>query len=104
QGPTTSTVLPLSNKLYILDTKNYPWVTTFNPIKPKDQIPPATNNSNNANNNSNVALFIGIGVGVGIVLSGIFSFLGYLLYKRCNQYPKFIPTPGSTHGQCYKNN
>ncbi|CAG8830690.1 3237_t:CDS:1, partial [Racocetra persica] len=80
-------------------------VTTFNLIKPKDQIPPATNNSNNANNNSNntntgissnVALFIEIGVGLEIALS---EFFGYLLYKRCNQNPKFIPIPSSTHWQ-----
>ncbi|KAF0548092.1 galactose oxidase [Gigaspora margarita] len=77
----------LSNNLYILDIKNYTWVTSFNPNKsPPNQTP------------SNYNLFIGIGIGAGIILLGVFSVIGFLLYKRKkqNQYPKFIPTPGTT--------
>ncbi|RIB05647.1 hypothetical protein C2G38_2117849, partial [Gigaspora rosea] len=98
---TSSSSFVLSNNLYILDIKNYTWVTTFNPNQSISTQTPSPNNSPtnqtpSSDNHLNNDLFIGIGVGAGIVLLGVFSVVGFLLYKRKNQYPKFIPTPGTT--------
>jgi hypothetical protein len=85
-----------SNSVYIFDTENYMWITTykFN----------STNNSTNSKGTqpsitpeslSNNVIFIGIGIGAGaIVLIGFLSFIGILLYKK-HKNPSFIPTPGS---------
>ncbi|RIB13386.1 hypothetical protein C2G38_1737406 [Gigaspora rosea] len=85
--------LVLSNNLYILDIKNYTWVTSFNPNQSTSTQTPSSDHFNND-------WFIGIVVGAGIVLLCIFSVVGFLLYKRKNQYPKFIPTPWH---YCYLN-
>ncbi|KAF0548096.1 galactose oxidase [Gigaspora margarita] len=45
-------------------------------------------------NHSNNDLFIGLGIGAGIILLGVFSVVGFLLYKRKNKN-QFIPTPGT---------
>ncbi|KAF0548084.1 galactose oxidase [Gigaspora margarita] len=73
----------LSNNLYILDIKNYTWVTSFNTIQP---LPPTS---------YPYGLFIGIGIGAGIILFGV---VGFLLYKWIKQrkYQKYIATPGTT--------
>ncbi|KAF0548077.1 kelch repeat protein [Gigaspora margarita] len=90
----------LSNNLYILDIKNYSWVTSFNTNQStSNQTPPpnksTTNQTPSSDNHLNNGLFIGIGVAAGIVLLGVFSVVGFLLYKRKKQN-QFIPTPGTT--------
>ncbi|RIB05650.1 hypothetical protein C2G38_2117853 [Gigaspora rosea] len=83
----------LSTNLYILDIKSYTWVASFNPNQSTaNQSSPNKSSTNQLNN----GLFIGIGIGAGIILMGVFSFVGFLLYKRQNQDPKSIQTPGTT--------
>ncbi|RIB05651.1 hypothetical protein C2G38_2117854 [Gigaspora rosea] len=93
----SSSYYALSNNLYILDIKSYTWVTSFNPNQSK-ALPPTTIQTPSPDNNLKNYLFIGIGIGAGMVLLGVFSVVGFLLYKRKrqNQYPKSIPTPGNT--------
>ncbi|KAF0548080.1 galactose oxidase [Gigaspora margarita] len=88
----------LSNNLYILDIKNYTWVTSFSQNQAFPPNKSTTNQTPSPENNLNNYLFVGIGTGAGIVLLGVFSVIGFLLYKRKrqNQYPKFIPTLGTT--------
>ncbi|RIB18960.1 hypothetical protein C2G38_2183113 [Gigaspora rosea] len=94
----------LCNNLYILDIKNYTWITSFNPnqsnsnqTSPPNKSP--TNQTPSSDNHLNNDLFIGICIGASIVLLGVVSVIGFLLYKRKkqNRYPKFIPTPGTTY-------
>ncbi|KAF0501091.1 galactose oxidase [Gigaspora margarita] len=95
---TSSSSFVLSNNLYILDIKNYTWVTSFNPNQStSNQKPPLIKSpTTSSDDHSNNDLFIEIGIAAGIVLLGVFFVVGFLLYKRKNQYPKFIPTPGTT--------
>ncbi|KAF0548078.1 galactose oxidase [Gigaspora margarita] len=85
----------LSNNLYILDVKSYTWVTSFNQNQALPPNKSTTNQTSSPDNNLNKYLIIGIGVAAGIVLLGVFSVIGFLLYKRKNRYQKFIPTPGT---------
>ncbi|KAF0548075.1 galactose oxidase [Gigaspora margarita] len=96
---TSISFISLSNNLYILDIKSYTWVSSFNPnhSTSNQTFPPnklTTNQTPSSDNNLNNYWFIGI----GIVLFGVFSVVGFLLYKRKrkNQYSKFIPTPDTT--------
>ncbi|KAF0561667.1 galactose oxidase [Gigaspora margarita] len=83
----------LSTNIYILDIKSYTWITSFNPNQSTEKQKSSNKSSTNQLNNG---LFIGIGIGAGMVLIGVFSFAGFLLYKRQNQNTKSIPTPGTT--------
>ncbi|KAF0524718.1 galactose oxidase [Gigaspora margarita] len=59
---------------------------------------PSTSSSNNSSSNSsssNNILPIVIGIGAGVLLIGILSFGGFLLYKNTRSKTKYIPTPGS---------
>ncbi|RIB05652.1 hypothetical protein C2G38_2117858 [Gigaspora rosea] len=84
---TSISFVSLSNTLYILDIKSYTWVTSFNPNQSNanQTFPPTTNQTPSPDNNLNNYLFIGIGIGAGIVLLGVFSVVGFLLYKRKRQ-------------------
>ncbi|KAF0548072.1 galactose oxidase [Gigaspora margarita] len=80
---TSISFITLNNNLYILDIKSYTWVTSFNPnhSTSNQTFPPnnsTTNQTPSPDNNLNKYLFIGI----GIVLLGLFSVVGFLLYKR----------------------
>ncbi|KAF0538919.1 galactose oxidase [Gigaspora margarita] len=90
-GATSATNL-YTNNIYILDIKNYTWVTTFNVSKTQSNGNSSTDQANN--NSSN--LYIGIGIGVGVVILAVVLFLiGFFVYKNRHK-EEFIATPGTS--------
>ncbi|RIB27317.1 hypothetical protein C2G38_2062275 [Gigaspora rosea] len=65
----------LINNVYILDTINYNWVTTFNQNKSIPKEKPTLNDYINS------ALITGISIGVGIIVLGLLIF-GFLIFKK----------------------
>ncbi|CAG8462773.1 3588_t:CDS:2 [Gigaspora rosea] len=102
-----------NKNVYKLDISNpltYKWslLSYYNDnlSKPIPSLPPlvthgipSTGSSNNSpssdSSSSNNILPIVIGIGAGVLLIGILSFGGFLLYKNIRLRPKYIPTPGS---------
>ncbi|RIB28673.1 hypothetical protein C2G38_2239351 [Gigaspora rosea] len=87
----SSAQLAFNTNLYILNTKNYTWVNTF------DASNIYGSNSTSLKNSNSFSLGAKIGIGIGVVAAiGIIAVVGFFLYKKYNNredYP--IPTPGS---------
>ncbi|CAG8450401.1 14843_t:CDS:2 [Dentiscutata heterogama] len=94
-----TTLSTLSREVYIFDIKNYTWVSGLNTGQGANTTSkePQTNQTYiTPNSTANNGIFIGIGIGAGaIVLIGILSFVGFLLYKKRRKSLSYIPTPGN---------
>ncbi|CAG8650824.1 5148_t:CDS:1, partial [Dentiscutata heterogama] len=93
----TTVANTFTNNIYILDIRNYTWITSVNlnvPPTTTSAIPTPTANQPTIIQQSNNNLYIGIGIGVcGIILIGILFTAGFLIYKKL--YKKPIETSGS---------
>ncbi|KAF0477862.1 galactose oxidase [Gigaspora margarita] len=82
---TTTSNKTLINNIYILDMKNYAWVTTMNLNKPTASISGSPTVSISGNPTSQAQetsshLLIGIGFGLGgLILVGLLSFIGFIM-------------------------
>ncbi|KAF0442575.1 galactose oxidase [Gigaspora margarita] len=99
-GATSATNL-YTNKIYILDTQNYTWVTTFNipaTTNPAKQTQSNGNSSTDQAKNSSSNLYIGVGIGVGVVILAV---IGFIIYKNRHK-EEFIATPGTSKDDCIR--
>ncbi|KAF0538930.1 galactose oxidase [Gigaspora margarita] len=96
----TSATNVYTNKIYILDTQNYTWVTTFNIPTTTNQIKQTQGNSNSSTdqaNNSTTNFYIEIGVGAGVVILAVILFIiGFFIYKNRHK-EEYVATPGDYH-------
>ena len=90
---------------YILDIRNFTWVTRFQPeqdptlpnaatkIATSSPTSPSNPNDKSDDNGKKTGIIIGI-VGLSFGVSTIVGVLGYKFYKK-RQYNRAIPTPGN---------
>ncbi|KAF0437384.1 galactose oxidase [Gigaspora margarita] len=73
--------------VYVLDIQKYVWIGVNNPVttsqgSPSSQTTQTNNTQKLSNPSSNNGMLIGIGVVCGIMVIGIVSLIGFLLFKR----------------------
>ncbi|CAG8501935.1 1787_t:CDS:2, partial [Dentiscutata heterogama] len=80
-----------SNQVYILDIRNYTWITTFDALdfnKPNPKTPSSSDIIS-----SKIKLIIGLCVGIFCLIC--FAIAGFFLYKKYQRRHQIFDTPGS---------